>query len=99
MEMPSGTQSLTRSIKLMRVLATRGEIGWRLSDLAAACGLDKGTAHRILASLVKERLVQPRPDDRRYLPEPLLYELGLSLPGHHEFQAAANVHLGAWAPC
>jgi hypothetical protein len=33
---PAGTQSLTRSIKLMRVLATRGEIGWRLSDLAAA---------------------------------------------------------------
>lgn len=97
MEMPSGTQSLTRSIKLMRVLATRGEIGWRLSDLAAACGLDKGTAHRILASLVKERLVQQRPDDRRYLPGPLLYELGLSLPGHHEFQAAANAHLGSWA--
>jgi DNA-binding IclR family transcriptional regulator len=94
---PSGTQSLARSIKLLRVLATRGEIGWRLSDLAAACGLDKGTAHRILASLVKERLVQQRPGDRRYLPGPLLYELGLSLPGHHEFQAAADAHLRSWS--
>jgi DNA-binding IclR family transcriptional regulator len=95
MEMPAGTQSLTRSIKLMRVLATRGEIGWRLSDLAAACELDKGTAHRILAGLVVERLVQQRPGDRRYLPGPLLYELGLSLPGQHAFQAAAEAHLAA----
>lgn len=97
MDMPLGTQSLTRSIKLMRVMATRGEIGWRLSDLAAACELDKGTAHRILAGLVKERLVQQRPGDRRYLPGPLLYELGLSMPGHHEFQSAAEAHLRGWA--
>ncbi len=97
MDMPAGTQSLIRGIKLLRVLATRGEMGWRLSDLAAACGLDKGTAHRMLASLVKERMVQQRPGDRRYLPGPLLYELGLSLPGHHEFQAAAEAHLGGMA--
>jgi DNA-binding IclR family transcriptional regulator len=97
MDMPSGTQSLTRGIKLLRVLATRGELGWRLSDLAAASGLDKGTAHRMLASLVKERLVRQRPGDRRYLPGPLVYELGLSMPGQHEFQAAAEVHLGALA--
>ncbi|MBI5275189.1 MAG: helix-turn-helix domain-containing protein [Burkholderiales bacterium] len=96
MDLPSGTQTLTRSIKVMRVVATRGEIGWRLSDLAAACDLDKGTVHRILAGLVKERLVQQRPGDRRYLPGPLLFELSLSLPGHHEFQAAAAEHLGSW---
>lgn len=94
---PTGTQSLTRGIKLLRVVATRGEIGWRLSDLAAACGLDKGTAHRILGGLIKERLVQQRSGDRRYLPGPLLYELGLSLPGHHEFQCAVEAHFGPWA--
>ncbi|MDO9402918.1 MAG: IclR family transcriptional regulator [Polaromonas sp.] len=94
-EAPPGTQSLTRSIRLLRVVATRGEIGWRLSDLAAACELDKGTAHRMLASLVKERLVQQRPGDRRYLAGPLLYELGLSLPGHHDFQRSAETQLRA----
>jgi DNA-binding IclR family transcriptional regulator len=94
---PAGTQSLTRSIKLMRVLATRAEIGWRLSDLAAACGLDKGTAHRILAGLVKERLVRQRPGDRRYLPGPLLFELALSLPGEHGFHALAEAQLAKWA--
>jgi DNA-binding IclR family transcriptional regulator len=96
-DMPSGTQSLTRSITLLRVMVTRGEIGWRLSDLAAVCGLDKGTAHRILAGLVKERLVQQRPSDRRYLAGPLLYELSLSLPGHHEFQRLAEAQLGTLA--
>jgi DNA-binding IclR family transcriptional regulator len=97
MDMPTGTQSLARGIKLLRVLATRGDIGWRLSDLAAACGLDKGTAHRMLAALVVERLVQQRPGDKRYLPGPLLYELGLSLHGQHAFQGAAEKQLAAWA--
>lgn len=97
MDTPSGTQSLTRSIRLLRVLATRGEIGWRLSDLAAACGLDKGTAHRMLGALAKERLVQQRLADKRYLAGPLLYELGLSLPGLHAFQAAAEAQLLAWS--
>lgn len=97
MNLPSGTQSLARSIKLLRVLATRGEIGWRLSDLATACSLNKGTVHRILAALGKERLVQQRSGDKRYLPGPLLYELGLSLPGQHAFQAAANAQLASWS--
>ncbi|HSV44674.1 MAG TPA: helix-turn-helix domain-containing protein [Ramlibacter sp.] len=97
MDAPHGTQSLARSIKLLRVVATRGEIGWRLSDLAAACELDRSTAHRILTGLVKERLVQQRPDDRRYLPGPMLFELGLSLPAHYKFQLAAEAHLAPWA--
>ncbi|TFZ02748.1 MarR family transcriptional regulator [Ramlibacter henchirensis] len=97
MDMPTGTQSLSRSIRLLRVLATRGEIGWRLSDLAVACELDKSTAHRMLAALLKERLVQQRAGDRRYLPGPLLYELGLSVHGQHAFQAAAQARLAPWA--
>lgn len=97
MDGPHGTQSLARSIKLLRMLAKRGEIGWRLSDLAAACGLDKGTVHRILSALVNERLVQQRSADKRYLVGPLLYELGLSMPNQHAFQAAAEAQLAPWA--
>lgn len=97
MNLPSGTQSLARSIKLLRVLATRGEIGWRLSDLATACSLDKGTVHRILTALGKERLVQQRGGDKRYLPGPLLYELGLSLPGQDAFKSAATAQLTSWS--
>lgn len=93
----TGTQSLMRGVALLRALATRGQFGWRLSDLAVACGLDKGTAHRILASLVQERLVQQRSSDRRYLPGPLLYELGLSLQGHVALQHRSEQHLGELA--
>jgi len=89
----AGTQSLLRGVALLRALATRGQFGWRLSDLAAACGLDKGTTHRILASLVQERLVQQRAIDRHYLPGPLLYELGLSLQGCAALQRRAEALL------
>lgn len=92
-----GTQSVTRAVRLMRTLAMRGQFGWRLSDLAAACDVDKGTAHRILACLVDERLVQQRASDRHYFPGPLLYELGLSLPGYGSLQRSCEARLAAFA--
>jgi len=93
----NGTQSLSRGIRLMRAVAARPQFGWRLSDLAAVCGMDKGTVHRMLACLVDERLVVQRPSDRHYLPGPLMYELGLALPDPAQFQRAAEAHLRAFA--
>lgn len=91
----NGTQSLARGIRLMRAVATRPQFGWRLSDLAAHCGMDKGTVHRMLACLVDERLVEQRACDRHYLPGPLMYELGLALPDNTQFQRAAEARLQA----
>jgi DNA-binding IclR family transcriptional regulator len=93
----AGTQSLERGARLLRELAARGTLGWRLSDLARRCELDKGTAHRIIACLVRERLVRQRPGDRRYVPGPLLFELSLALPGYAAFQGAAARPLAAAA--
>ena len=45
----SGTRSLSRALKLARVVASRPVMGWRLADLAVACDLDRGTVHRMLA--------------------------------------------------
>lgn len=95
--MRSGTQALERGARLLRELAARGTLGWRLSDLARRCELDKGTAHRLLACFVRERLVRRRSGDRRYVPGPLLFELSLSLPGHATFQAVAQRELAAAA--
>jgi DNA-binding IclR family transcriptional regulator len=92
-----GTQTLERGARLLRELAARGTVGWRLSDLARRCALDKGTAHRILACYVRERLARQRPGDRRYVPGPLLFELSLALPAYAAFQAAATTHLAAAA--
>jgi DNA-binding IclR family transcriptional regulator len=88
-----GTQALERAARLLRELAARPRFGRGLTDLADRCGLDKGTAHRILACLVRERLAAQRPGDRRYLPGPLLFELGLALPAYPALQAAARAPL------
>lgn len=85
-----GTQSLTRGIRLLRMVATRPQVGWRLSDLAVACEQDKATVHRMLACLVEERLLEQRSNDRHYLPGPLMVELGLALPHYTEFQRHAE---------
>nr|WP_145549942.1 helix-turn-helix domain-containing protein [Variovorax boronicumulans] len=92
-----GTRSLGRGIKLLRLVAARPQFGWRLSDLAAASGIDRGTVHRMLGCLVEERLVAQRASDRHYLPGPLLFELGLALPDHAQFQRRAETQLAAFA--
>ena len=93
----TGTQSLGRGVKLMRMIAARPEFGWRLSDLAAACHQDKATVHRMLTCLVEERLVEQRASDRHYLPGPLMYELGLALPERAQFQRRAEAVVQAFA--
>jgi DNA-binding IclR family transcriptional regulator len=93
----SGTQSLARGVRLMRQIAARPQFGWRLSDLAAACNMDKGTVHRMLACMVDERLVEQRASDRHYLPGPLMYELGLALPDRVQLQQRAEAMVQAFA--
>jgi len=86
----SGTQAVERAARLLRELASHGTFGWRASELAAHCGLDRGTTQRLLACLARERLAQQRASDRRYLPGPLLFELGLSVPGLNGLQTIAT---------
>lgn len=88
-----GTQTIERAVLVLKELAARGNFGWRLSDLATSCELDRGTTHRILACLVRERLVRQRSGDRRYAPGPLLFELSLSLPAFAAFQSACSAPL------
>lgn len=81
-----GTQSIERAALLLRELSARARTGWRLSDLAERCGLDRGTARRMLACLVRERMAVQRRSDRHYLPGPALYELGLAVPALEAYQ-------------
>jgi len=92
-----GTQTVVRAVSLLREVTARGSFGWRLTDLAAHCGLDKATAYRMLRCLEEERLVKRRASDRHYLPGPLLFELGLALAPLAAFQAAAQAPLGRLA--
>lgn len=83
-----GAQAVARAALILREVSSRGKFGWRASDLAARCGLDRGTTHRILSALVRERLVHQRASDRHYLPGPLVFEMSLAMPAYAEFQQA-----------
>ncbi len=83
-----GTQSIQRAVLLLRELSARAQTGWRLTDLAERCNLDRGTARRMLACLVAERMALQRPSDRHYLPGPMLFELGLAVPPLARFREA-----------
>jgi DNA-binding IclR family transcriptional regulator len=86
----SGTQTVERATRLLKEVALRSEVGWRLLDLSAQCGFDRGTTHRLLSCLVRERLVRQHPVNRRYFPGPLLFELGQSLPAHARLVSACG---------
>lgn len=89
----SGTQSIERAIRILKAVAERGEIGWRPTDIAEYCGLEKTTAHRMLKSLAAERLLRQRAGDRRYIPGPMLFELASALPAYMGFRDAMHDEL------
>jgi DNA-binding IclR family transcriptional regulator len=78
---------------VLRHLAARGDFGWRLLDLSAQCEIDRPTTHRILKVLVRERLAEQRETDKRYIPGPLLFELGVSQRASAAFVTSANAPL------
>ncbi len=94
---PAGTQSIGRTFELLKALGARRKIGWRLTDLAAHCGLTVSTTHRIMACLTYMRLARQRSHDRRYVPGPMLFEFALTLPDYFEFQAACKQSLARMA--
>ncbi|MDO9435984.1 IclR family transcriptional regulator [Hydrogenophaga sp.] len=89
----TGTQAIERAVLLLTTVASRAQVGWRLTDLARYCDLSNSTTHRILGALSNMRLVKQREGDRRYVPGPMLYDLSLTLPAHFAFQAACHSHL------
>lgn len=86
----SGTQTIERTFRIIREVATHYHLGARLTDVAQRCGLDKSTTQRVLAALVRERVLEQRASDRRYLPGPLLFELGLTVPAYRALQEACR---------
>ena len=92
-----GTQTLDRAVAVLKALAVRSVTGWRLTDLAAHCGLDNATAYRILQCLQRHRLARQHGSNRHYAPGPMLYELGLAFPALAEFQTAGRPTLARLA--
>jgi DNA-binding IclR family transcriptional regulator len=72
---PSGSQSIGRAIGLLRLLTRRQHDGMTLAHLADAAGLHPTTAHRQLAALLREGLVE-QDSARRYHPGIELWLMG-----------------------
>ncbi|MEV6314941.1 IclR family transcriptional regulator [Streptomyces sp. NPDC051776] len=83
-------QSLERAAAMLRLLAG-GERRLGLSDVAAALGLAKGTAHGILRTLQQEGFVEQDPASGRYQLGAELLRLGNSYLDVHELRARALV--------
>ena len=94
-EMPArkGTQSIERAALILREIGTRGVAGGGLWDLADRCELDRGTTHRILGALVRERLIEQRASDRRYFLGPLVFELSVTQTWFARYEATARTTL------
>lgn len=74
----SGAQSIHRATVLLRAIASRGQGGSRLVDLARIARLTRPTAHRILKCLMADSVVMQDPRSRRYFLGSLIFELGLA---------------------
>lgn len=72
----SSVQSIDRAVAILRCFdAHHAALG--ISDIARATGLSTSTAHRLLASMTANRLLD-QGADKRYRPGPLLVQLGRS---------------------
>jgi DNA-binding IclR family transcriptional regulator len=74
----TGTQSIERSLWLLREIAAHNRSGSRLLDLSARTGLQRPTVHRMLKCLVAEGMVHQDVDTHRYYLGSMVFELGLS---------------------
>jgi DNA-binding IclR family transcriptional regulator len=89
----AGTQSVERTVTILKGVCQRPRFGWQLADLASHCRLDKSTTHRILACLVREGVVSKRASDGHYFAGAMLFEFSLALPWLREFYELASVRL------
>lgn len=72
---PTGTQAIQRAIALLKAFDDQRP-AWGLSELARETGLNKATAHRLLAALEREGLLGRAADGERYVLGPEIVVLG-----------------------
>ena len=67
---------MARAVELLKLIAAHHPTGLRLIELARLSGLEQPTAHRLLASLVREGLVAQQEGGKKYLLGPYCGQLG-----------------------
>lgn len=61
-----GTQSLRRTLQVLRLLGDHYREGLRMTDVARLAGLERSTAHRLLACLAEEQFAEKDEKTKRY---------------------------------
>ncbi len=84
-----GTQLISRSATLLRLIANSNHQGARLVDLTLHSGLERPTVRRILQGLIEEGMVCQQEADKRYFLGPLVFELGLAAAHGFDLPAIA----------
>lgn len=74
----SGAQTVTRAMRVLKLVASHPDDGVRLTDVISQLDLHRSTAHRLLQALVSEGALVQQRNSRRYALGPLLFELGLA---------------------
>jgi DNA-binding IclR family transcriptional regulator len=72
--MGAGSQTVSRAMELLRLLACGQEHGVRLTDLVHMSGLNRPTVHRLLKTLISEGVAEQDSLTRKYL---IGHDLGL----------------------
>lgn len=62
----SGTQSLRRALQLLRLIGAHHVQGMKLTEVVEQSGLERSTAHRLLACLCEEQFTEKSPHTKRY---------------------------------
>lgn len=85
-----GAQSVARAARLLRLVTAAGADGLTGADLARRAELTRPTAHRLLAALAQEGLVDQ--DDRtgRWMPGPELYLMGTVAASRYDITGIAR---------
>lgn len=88
-----GAQSVTRVLRLLKLIGSAPSRGAGLSDLARDAGLTQPTTHRMLAALQQEGFVSLHPSLRTYTLGREAYILGLAAERRHGLKEIAEAGL------
>ncbi len=85
-----GTQSVARAAQLLRMVTSAGMEGLPVAELARRADLTRPTAHRLLAALRQEGLVDQDESTGRWMPGPELYLMGSVAASRYDITGIAR---------
>lgn len=82
-----GTQTLERSVALLKLVATYGHGGLRMADLVELSGLERPTVHRMVQALMKLELLRRPLGSKRYVLGEYCRELAAAFADRSDLRA------------